>query len=452
MNLTQFTTLVKEHLAKLGVEEQNFELYYRRSGEMSAESYRCEVDKFSQSAAGGISLRVLVNGRTGYASTQLLSPETALWLCKTAVESAAVTENTDIDPIYHGDPVQDPLVQTAHDLQLNADPDLLIDRLIKGEQLCSEADPRISSISDSAAAAEVSVRAIINATTARADKTDIAMCYYSPVCKTERDVYNEYHMEFAPDLATLDFDTCAKKSVQNTLAYIGAAPVPSGSYTVALAPKVARSLLSCFAGVFSGLSAMKGLSLLKDKVGQKIAADCVTITDAPTHKDSLMSRHFDDAGVSTYEKNIVQNGTLMTLLHNLKTAAVFGTGTTGNAYRSSYTSPLAVAPQNLYVAPGESTPDTMFAMDTTVLQICETKGLHAGANPVTGDFSLECKGFLYRGGKLVQPVSGITVAGNFYTLLQNVAAVGSDLQFGSPGACCVGSPTLLIKDLSVAGK
>ncbi len=452
MNLTNFTALIKEHLAALGVDSQNFELYYRRSAEMSAESYHCEVDKFSQSAAGGISLRVLVNGKTGYASTQLLSPETALWLCQTAVESAVVTENTDIDPIYHGDPVQDTLVQSAHDLQLNADTDLLIGKLIKGERLCSDADPRISAVSDSAAAAEVSVRAIINATTARADKSDLAMCYYSPVCKTESDVYNEYHMEFAPDLDTLDFEGCAKKSVQNTLAYIGAAPVPSGSYTVALAPKVARSLLSCFAGVFSGLSAMKGLTLLKDKVGQKIAADCVTITDAPAHKDSLMSRSFDDQGVTTYEKNIVQQGTLMTLLHNLKTAAVFGTVTTGSAYRASYTSPLAVAPQNLYIAPGESTPEEMFAMENTVLQICETKGLHAGANPVTGDFSLECKGFLYRGGQLVQPVSGITVAGNFYTLLQNVSCVGNDLQFGSPGASCVGSPTLLIKDLSVAGK
>ena len=452
MNLTEFTRLIQERLKTLGVEEHNFELYYRRSSEMSAESYQCEIDKFSQSAAGGISLRVLVNGKTGYASTQLLSPETALWLCETAVESAKVTENTDIDPIYHGDPVQDELVQSAHALQLSADTDLLIDKLIQGEKLCSEADSRISAISDSAAAAEVSVRAIINASSARADKGDLAMCYYSPVCKTESDVYNEYHMEFAPDLAALDFDTCAKKSVQNTLAYIGASPVPSGSYTVAFAPKVARSLLSCFAGVFSGLSAMKGLSLLKDKVGQQIAADCVTITDAPAHKDSLMSRSFDDQGVSTYEKNIVQQGKLMTLLHNLKTAAVFDTRTTGSAYRASYTSPLAVAPQNLYIAPGESTPDKMFAMDDTVLQICDTKGLHAGANPVTGDFSLECKGFLYRGGELIQPVSGITVAGNFYTLLQNVECVGNDLQFGSPGASCVGSPTLLVKDLAVAGK
>lgn len=452
MNLIQFTDLIKAHLADLGVEEQNFELYYRRSSEMSAESYQCEVDKFSQSAAGGISLRVLVNGKIGYASTQLLSRETALWLCQTAVESAGVTENTDIDPIYHGDPMQDDLVQSAHSLQLNADTDLLIHKLLQGEALCGKHDPRITSVSDSAAAAETSVRAIINATTARADKGDLAMCYYSPVCKTDTDVYNEYHMEFAPDLAALDFDACAKKSVQNTLAYIGAAPVPSGSYTVALAPKVARSLLSCFAGVFSGLSAMKGLSLLKDKVGQKIAADCVTVTDAPSHKDSLMSRSFDDAGVSTYEKNIVQEGTLMTLLHNLKTAAVFGTKTTGNAYRASYTSPLAVAPQNLYVAPGEHTPEELFAMDAAVLQICETKGLHAGANPVTGDFSLECKGFLYRGGKQVQPVSGITVAGNFYTLLQNVAAVGSDLEFGSPGAYCVGCPTLLVKGLAVAGE
>jgi hypothetical protein len=85
------------------------------------------------------------------------------------------------------------------------------------------------------------------------------------------------------------------------------------------------------------------------------------------------------------------------------------------------------------------------------LLITELQGMHAGANPVTGDFSLAAKGFMVRGGSLAGAVNQITVAGNFYELLMNVEAVGGDLDFHAPGASCFGSPSLLIGNLSVAG-
>ena len=78
--------------------------------------------------------------------------------------------------------------------------------------------------------------------------------------------------------------------------------------------------------------------------------------------------------------------------------------------------------------------------------------MHAGANAVTGDFSLAAKGFRIEGGRVASPVNQITVAGNFYELLKDVEAVGSDLEFRAPGTSCFGSPCLLISALSVAGK
>ena len=86
------------------------------------------------------------------------------------------------------------------------------------------------------------------------------------------------------------------------------------------------------------------------------------------------------------------------------------------------------------------------------LLITELQGMHAGANPITGDFSLAAKGFTVKGGRLAEPVNQITVAGNFYELLTGIEAVGGDLEFHAPGASCFGSPSLLIKALSVAGK
>ena len=76
-------------------------------------------------------------------------------------------------------------------------------------------------------------------------------------------------------------------------------------------------------------------------------------------------------------------------------------------------------------------------------------GLHAGANPVSGDFSLLARGFEVAGGKPVRAVEQITVAGNFYRLLEEVPAAADDLVFdGSP----VGCPTVMVKALRVAGE
>jgi PmbA protein len=87
------------------------------------------------------------------------------------------------------------------------------------------------------------------------------------------------------------------------------------------------------------------------------------------------------------------------------------------------------------------------------LLITELQGMHSGANEVSGDFSLGAKGFLVKAGKLVKPVDQITVAGNFYKLLEDIEEIGSDLKFEPPSSAgCFGSPTIVIKGLSVAGK
>ena len=81
------------------------------------------------------------------------------------------------------------------------------------------------------------------------------------------------------------------------------------------------------------------------------------------------------------------------------------------------------------------------------------KGLHAGANPVTGDFSLESAGFMIEDGKLGRAVRSFTVAGNFFDMIKKISAVGDKLELGVPtGFTSFGSPDVLIPDMSVAGE
>jgi len=84
--------------------------------------------------------------------------------------------------------------------------------------------------------------------------------------------------------------------------------------------------------------------------------------------------------------------------------------------------------------------------------ITEVQGLHSGANAVSGDFSLAAKGFEIKNGKKIKPVEQITIAGNFYKLLEDITEVGNDLKFGMPSGGSFGSPSVIVKELSISGK
>ena len=80
-------------------------------------------------------------------------------------------------------------------------------------------------------------------------------------------------------------------------------------------------------------------------------------------------------------------------------------------------------------------------------------GLHAGTNALTGDFSIECGGFMIEDGKKAKAIRSFTISGNFYEMLLNIQKVGADLQFQAPeGFTMIGSPSLWVGKLSVAGQ
>ena len=171
--------------------------------------------------------------------------------------------------------------------------------------------------------------------------------------------------------------------------------------------------------------------------------------DDPLLAGGAATRPFDLEGVATYRKEIISAGKLATLLHNLKTAKKAGCKTTGNASRGGYASSVGVSPSNLYLCPGTKSLQALCAQMGSGLVVTGLSGLHAGADPISGDFSLLCEGYLVENGQKSRPIDQVTVAGNFYRLLQDAVAVGDDLKFPS-GA--LGSPSVLVGALTVAGQ
>ena len=162
---------------------------------------------------------------------------------------------------------------------------------------------------------------------------------------------------------------------------------------------------------------------------------------------------FDAEGSPTFRKHVIENGKLNTLLYNLKTANLSGKQTTGNAAKSDYAAAVAVQPFTMYLAAGEDTEEQLLKKAGNGVYINSLSGLHAGANPVTGDFSLQSAGFLIENGKKTTHVKSFTVAGNFYNLLKDITAVANDVQVpAATGITAFGSPSVLVQNLSIAGK
>jgi len=256
-----------------------------------------------------------------------------------------------------------------------------------------------------------------------------------------------YHGEGARRMAELDADAIGKRAAQRALEKLGAKPFATQKLPVVLDPWMAMSLLGAISPLFSADSVLKGRSLFAGKVGERVANARVTIVDDARRKGGLRSAPFDGEGVATTTRILVERGVLRGYLTNLKTARKMSSAPTGNARRGSYASPSRIGPSNFYIEAGRDDPEGLVRGLDRALAVTSLLNLHT-IDPVSGEFSLGASGTYMERGAPVHPVQGITIAGNLTHLLSSVSGVGTDLTFGSGG---IGSPTLVIAELSVGG-
>ncbi|MBE4046461.1 TldD/PmbA family protein [Vibrio parahaemolyticus] len=225
------------------------------------------------------------------------------------------------------------------------------------------------------------------------------------------------------------------------------APVATGNYPAIFHINALSSLFGAFGSAFSGVSAMKGISPLGGKLGQSVASELLTFTDAAYMPNGMAIAGFDSEGFATQDNVLIANGQLNTLLHNSQTANYLGAVSTASASRSAKSS-LDVSANHKVIATGNSSASEVKAGE--YLELVELQGVHSGADAVSGDFSFGASGFLCRDGQRVQPVRGITVAGNFYKMLQEVEAVG-DTQLINDSRTFF-APDVRFARLSIGGK
>lgn len=411
-----------------------------------------ELIDYNVSSSLGLGFRALVRGKMGYASTQALDEAAIELLIEGARTNALLVENEDEQFIFPGSPdyPKREIYNPALD-RVSADEKIAL--ALELERKTLGRDPRVTQVDECVLMSGAGMVRIVNSLGLDVQHRDNMVCAATgAVAREAEQVSTGFEYQVARDLSGIDLDGIAKRASDEAASGLCASLVESGVYKVVLQNTAAVLLLSVFSQVFSADNAQKGLSLLKGREGERVASDAVTLMDDPETELGLSAAPFDAEGVATYKKAVVDKGVLVTLLHNLKTAKKQGLkASTANASKAGYSAPISVAPSNFYIVPGEKGLDELMGDVGDGLLITSLEGLHSGANTISGDFSLSAKGYVIEGGKKGRAVSQITVSGNFYALLKGVIAASNDLRFSLPGGSSMGSPSLLIEQLSVAG-
>lgn len=451
MDIKKFKEILFSKAEESGLKE--YELFYSKDENFSINVYNGELDKYSVSGTMGVGFRAIVNEKMGYSYTEKLDEESIDFLIQSVIDNAMYIDSEDKEAIYNKvDDYKE--VSSYYEVLDKCSASDKIDIVLKLEKSAKSTSDKVTNIGYCGLGSYSEEKGIFNSFGVNAiHKSNFVFAGVNPVVTAGGKVYNEMAYAIGTDLGDIDSEALAGKAVKEAESRIGGEAVASGKYKIVLRNDVAAELLSIFSGAFCADNVQKGLSLLKDKEGECIASDKITLMDDPLMLKGLVSSPFDGEGVATYEKCVIEKGKLVTFLHNLKTAAKSGVKTTGNASRPSYASAIGVSPTNFYLKTGDKDFEELIAELGEGLLITDLAGTHAGANAITGDFSLAAKGFSVIDGKVAKPVEQITVAGNFYKLIKDVLQVGSDLKFNIPsGSSYYGSPSLLISELSVAGK
>lgn len=404
--------------------------------ELTIASDQGRTSDLTQATRGGLGVRLVEEGRTGYAYTEERSHDALDWVLNEALENARLQTQQDgflpegrelgrTDLLSEG--LSAPLERKAQAAQA-------LERALR-------ADERTAQISVVRYTERETSETL--ASTRGADggyRNGASVLLASFVMQEGGSVKQGFGVEVSKEFHDLDPMRTSQKMLQDTGRLLGAKPLPTGRYRAYLEPSVVADLLQVLAFALSGKTLTEGRSRFEGRLGERVANELVTLIDDPTLPRGLASRPFDSEGTPARRLPLIENGVLRSFMHNSYTARRAGHENTGHAHRQ-YSGTLDVRPTNLLLEPGDGV-----ELEDGVL-VTEFMGLHAGANPITGDLSLQALGLRYEGGES-WPVENLVMSGNLFELLERVSGLGRETEQRPNG---VVAPVVRIEDVSFAG-
>jgi PmbA protein len=428
--------------------QRDVDVLLNRSESLGIRVLKGKVEKVDQSTAQGLGVRVLREGRTGIAFTERLEPDAIEKAFLAASENAALTDPTEVQMQQALPDVPDPETLGLYATALDA---LTVDDLaafgLETEAAAFAADPRVKAVPYTVVQREQSSFTVASAHGMRySQRSNSVGAYCSAMLEQAGQRKSGTHSWSARAWEPAQAAALGRRAAQNGAELLGARAIASTRLPVVLDEYVAPRLLGMFMGNFSAEAAQKGMSRLKGRLGEAIADPGLTLTDDPHRPGAPGSRYLDVEGTATRPLALIEAGMFRNFLYHIESARKEGRESTGHATRG-YTGGISTRAHSLVLPTGGHSLEALCALPERCLLVTELEG-GAGCNPTSGDVSIGVQGHLVQGGRRVEPVDAITIAGNFYDLLRSVRALGDRYQ---PNLTTLFIPALLVEGLAVSG-
>ena len=398
----------------------------------------------------GLGVRVATNKAVGFAYTNVIDDQKATETVILNALSAARASKP--DPDWRGLPQTKPystLEQTFDDKVIELSSEELVNLAAIMLDAASQVDKRVSPIEGGIGSAYIS-NAIANSNgVAGFDKGTVVECSIATLAK-EGNTVTPVCFEFnASRSYNVDPQWVGKEAAKMALSALKTKSVETKFTTLILTQFALQDLFAyTLVNAVRADSVQRNQSPFKDKLGQKVASENLSIYDDGLYSGGLRTWAFDGEGVPHQKTPVIEKGVLKNFLYDNYSAQKDGKESTGNAARAGYLSTPSIDTTNFHVMPGNKTSDEMLSEVEDGLVIYYLQGAHS-SNPVSGEFSVVATpAWKIKKGEIVHCSRGVMLAGNIFEVLKNVSLVGNnERQMGQ-----LISPWIQVENVRVIGK
>ena len=447
MSTEQLQEIADRVIAQARSGEQ-VEAFVSRDSETDIRVYEGSVEHFVSAQSEGIGIRVIRDGRTGFAYAGTLDPAAIAEVLADARDNVEFGTCDEWAGLAEPDGVEVVEQQLWNEALADFATDRKIELAKELERLTVNVDPRVRV--DDSNYSDVAVESAVATTTGIRRSGRENGCYVS--ISTLADDGDETQTGFgfsvgrSPD--QFDLAKAAKEAADRATRLLGAVKPSSKRVTVVLDPYVTAMFLGVISSTLNGEAVAKGRSLFKDRLGDVVANPMVTLVDDPTNTLAYTATDLDGEGLAARRNVLIDAGVLQQFVHNSYSARRAGARSTGNAVRGGFKGTPGVGCLALQLQPGTRDQSALVADVADGVLVTSVQGLHSGVNSISGDFSVGALGLLITNGVVGAPIREFTIASTLQRMLLDVVEIGGDVDWLPMRAAGV---SLVIRDITLSG-
>ena len=446
MDLQQTSREVLSIAQKNGL--KNVDALVVRSEELEVQIRNGKLEKVEQSTNLGLGIRVLKEGRSGFASTEKLNQHS---IERTLLKAKSNSDFQDSVEIFMPEPGSVQLHENELELYNEDLNKLNVEDLgrmgLETEAAAKETDSRLTAIPYLGVSRNISERMLVSTQgVEHYERSNHIGAYCGTLLEDGERRKSGFEFWSQRKWDPQASQKLGTRAVQKASELLNAQSIESRKMPVVLDENCSPRLLGMYFRAFYGEAAQKGTSRLKERLGEEIAVKGLTLMDDPHLPGGGASRTVDDEGITTQPTKLIDSGVFSHFLYHIESGVKESLSSTGHASRN-YNSGISTTTHNLVIETGEHSLEDLCSIPEECLLITQLDGA-AGCNPISGDISIGVQGFLYKNGQQVQAVDSVTIAGNFFDLLLNIQGFGDRYQ---PNLSSRFIPALLVEGFSISG-